>query len=157
MMQLYLVRHADSSFGANTDHQRPLSELGKYQATLSAAYLKQRVQSAHTQIICSDSLRTESTAIIIQNQIQGCDLCSDNAFYHARVGEWCDSICENRSAESLILVGHNPIMGFLAKHLNPSLSYQFSPSCVAHYELEILPDGLKLPAQLIDFFKPDAV
>jgi len=156
-MKLYLVRHADSNFSGNSDHQRPLSDLGKRQALETAAYLKQKIKSGDTQIICSDSLRTESTALIIQDHIKTCDLYAENTFYHARVGEWCDTILAHKTAKNLILVGHNPIMGFLAKHLNPSFSTQFSPSSVAHYELDILPDGLKLPAQFKDFFKPDAV
>ncbi len=156
-MNLYLVRHADSTFVASSDHQRPLTELGMQQAAQSANYLKQKVHAPDTLIICSDALRTETTASIIQQHIESNQLISESTYYHARTGEWCDGICSHRHVEHLILVGHNPTMSFLSKHLNPSAPQQFKQSCVAHYELEILTDGLKLPAHFIDFFTPDAV
>ncbi len=156
-MNLYLVRHADSTFEASSDHQRPLTELGMQQAYQSANYLKPRVHAPETLIICSDAMRTETTASIIQQHIQSNQLISESTYYHARTGQWCDGICANSNIEHLILVGHNPTMSFLAKHLNPSNPLQFKQSCVAHYELEIISDGLKLPAQFIDFFTPDAI
>jgi phosphohistidine phosphatase SixA len=160
-MQLFLVRHADSDFGANTDHQRPLSKLGINQAKQSAAYIKQRINSSEinspgTQIICSDALRTQTTALVIQQHLSPCLLKPDNTYYHARVGDWCDGIMAHQSVENLILVGHNPTLSFLSKHLNPSQAHNLCPSCVLHYELEIHQDGLKLPAQLKDVFKPNA-
>jgi len=156
-MQLYLVRHADSNFDASSDHQRPLSALGMRQAAHSATYLKKRIHTSDSQIICSDALRTETTALIIQQQIDPSNLSTDNRYYHARVGDWCDAIMTHSSLENLILVGHNPTISFLSKYLNPSNIQSFSPSCVAHYQLEINSDGLKLPVQFIDYFKPDAI
>ncbi|VAW45765.1 hypothetical protein MNBD_GAMMA02-972 [hydrothermal vent metagenome] len=156
-MQLFLVRHANSNFGASTDHQRPLSQLGLKQAAQSAEYLKQSIQSTDVHIICSDALRTKTTALIIQQHIKAVNITSNNIYYNARVGEWCDGISTHKSVGNLILVGHNPTMSSLSMHLNPTLVQRFNPSCVAHYELEIQADGLKLPAQLKDFFKPDAI
>ncbi len=156
-MQLFIVRHADSNFVAGSDHQRPLSELGERQAQQSATFLKQIIQSADVQIICSDALRTQTTALIIQQQLNHSQLSAENAFYHAQVGQWCDAIMAHKLTANLILVGHNPTISLLSRHLNPSRPKRFSPSCVAHYELEIKSDGLKLPAQLKDFFIPNAI
>lgn len=156
-MQLYIVRHADSNFVTGSDHQRPLSELGKRQALQTATFLKHNIQSRDAQIICSDALRTQTTALIIQQQLSASQLSAENAFYHAHVGQWCDAIMAHQTTAHLILVGHNPTISLLSRHLNPSQAKRFSPSCVAHYELEIKSDGLKLPAQLKDFFIPNAI
>lgn len=157
-MQLFLVRHADAILGAETDHQRPLSELGKLQASQSADFLSQSILSPETIILCSDALRTTITAKIIVDKLNPVTrLMTNNSYYHASVGQWCDGINEYQCVDNLILVGHNPTISYLSKHLNSGHAQQFSPSCVAHFELEIQPDGLKLPAQFIAFFKPDAV
>lgn len=155
-MQLFIVRHADSHFGANSDHQRPLSELGKRQADQSATFIKSHLGSTAVQIICSDALRTSTTAQLIQQQLPQSQLNADNAYYHAHVGQWCDAIMAQQADQPLILVGHNPTISLLSKHLNSLHFKRFSPACVAHYQLEIAPDGLKLPAQLKDFFIPNA-
>ncbi|MCX7552865.1 histidine phosphatase family protein [Marinicella sp. S1101] len=156
MMRLFLVRHADASFTSSDDYNRPLSELGKKQAQLSAAYIQQNTQSERSLIVASSALRTCQTAQIISDHQPSADLYQDRAFYEARVGQWCDVIIEKSDASNLILVGHNPTMGFLAKHLNTSQQVAFSPACVAQYHLEIAADGLKLPAQYIDFYIPHA-
>ena len=155
-MQLFLVRHAAADFNASSDHQRPLSEIGKLQAKQSAVYIKQKVQSSDVLIISSDALRTETTALIIQQQLNPCQLSAHSSFYHAQVGAWCDAIMAHQSTEYLILVGHNPTISMLSSYLNAPHAHRFSPACVAHYELEIAADGLKLPAQFKYFFKPNA-
>ncbi len=156
MMQLFLVRHGDSPFTAVSDHQRPLSDLGIDQAIKSGAFINSRIQSKKMTMVASDALRTQITAQVIQKQLSPCPLTTHDHLYHARAGDWCDVISENRMSESLILVGHNPTISLLAKYLNPLNASHFNPACVGHYQLEIAEDGLKLPAQFIDFYKPDA-
>ena len=154
-MQLFLVRHADAKFNAQTDHQRPLSEIGKLQAQLSAQYIKQNIKSPAVNILCSDALRTLTTAQIIAQELESCQLSENNVYYQASVGQWCDGIASQPLQKTVVLVGHNPTISNLSNHLNSTHAPTFSPACVAHYELEILTDGLKLPAQHIDFFKPN--
>lgn len=160
-MNLFLVRHADAEFSSSSDHQRPLSALGQQQALKTAAYLEKSLQSNDVQIICSDALRTQTTANIIakhikSTQIHSIQVIADHIYYHATVGQWCDGITANQHRENLILVGHNPTISYLSKYLNTKHAQQFSPACVAQYQLEIKADGLKLPASFIDFFKPNA-
>ncbi len=157
MMQLYIVRHADSKFVTSaTDHQRPLTAKGLEQAKQSAHYLQQIIGDSAAQIISSDALRTLSTATTIQQCLSHSQMQQHVRFYHARVGDWCDAIMANQHASHLVLVGHNPTISQLAYHLNPKQALHFNPACIGHYQLEIAEDGLNLPSQLIDFFKPDA-
>ena len=155
MIQLFLVRHGESPFAAASDHQRTLSDLGAYQATQAGQFIK-RQYSGPYHIICSDARRTRMTAQIIDEEIGAERLAAFAQLYHARVGDWCDHIQPHSSPAALVLVGHNPTMSQLAKYLLAWQAPVFSPACVAHYQLEIAEDGLKLPATLIDFFSPDA-
>ncbi len=155
-MLLFLVRHAESNYGTTDDHSRPLSEFGVYQASLSATFIKDNINHGSTQIIASDATRTLTTAKHIQNKLNHAILSHATTFYHARASEWCDAIMKHHTVDHLILVGHNPTMGFLSRYLNPQHAQQFCPASVSRYKLEIAEDGLKLPAQFIDFFTPDA-
>lgn len=160
-MKVFLVRHADAEFGNTSDHQRPLSALGQHQALKTADYLQQNIHSNEVTIICSNALRTHTTANIIAKHIQSNPkksnpVLADHIYYHATVGQWCDGITAYQNNDYLILVGHNPTISYLSKYLNSMHAQQFSPACVAQYQLEIKADGLKLPASFIDFFNPNA-
>lgn len=155
-MELFVVRHGDSPFTAATDHQRPLSELGEMQAAKSAAFIAQQMTQPKVQIVCSDATRTHNTAMIIAGKLGHCALTPEAELYGARTGQWCDVIARHSDISNLVLVGHNPTMSLLARHLFPLEPFQFQPACVAHFTLEIDPQGLRLPAQYKQFFSPHA-
>ncbi|TDR23335.1 SixA phosphatase family protein [Marinicella litoralis] len=156
-MDLFVVRHGESPFHAGSDHSRPLSPRGQVQAGKSAQFIAQNCLNAKTHIICSDALRTMTTAKIIQQHLAAVQLHSDRQYYNALTGEWCDAILAHRHFEKLILVGHNPTMSTLSQYLIPSKSFQYKPACVGHFSLEIAADGLKLPAHFNELFSPDAI
>lgn len=157
MMQVFLVRHAQSNFQEMEDHLRPLSEFGEYQAQLTAQYIKRHIGTQKALIISSYATRTMSTSALIKEQLSNCHMIHSETFYSARSGDWCDALFDNRdAAEHIILVGHNPTMGRLSSVLNEQHAKRFSPACVAQYALEIEQDGLKLPAQFLDFYTPHA-
>ncbi len=156
-MELFVVRHGDSPFTASKDHSRPLSLLGQSQAQKSAKFIAQKCLKGSTKIICSDAIRTLTTAKIIQQQLAQVELNSDPAFYHALTGDWCDVIMQHCGTNQLILVGHNPTMSILSQHLIPTQSFHYKPACVGHFSLEIESDGLKLPAYFNEFYSPDAI
>lgn len=153
-MNLFIVRHGHSPM-QDIDHQRPLSELGQKQARQAAAFIQQNTDTI-PHILCSDAVRTLQTAELIAAAfgLDGCD--ARNEFYTAGVGIWCDAIENNSHCQSLVLVGHNPTISQLSGYLTGSNDIYFKPACVTHIRLEILTDGLRLPAQLLANFKPDA-
>lgn len=157
-MNLFVVRHGDAPFTAATDHQRPLSELGESQATQSGAFIAGQLTLPQALIVCSDANRTHSTARIIARELVDCAVSVNPQadLYGARTGQWCDVIEQHPDISDLILVGHNPTMSLLARHLFPLKAFQFQPACVAHFTLEIDPQGLRLPAQYKQFFSPHA-
>ncbi len=156
-MELFIVRHGDSPFISDVDHTRPLSDRGCAQAQLSGQFIAKNCHGADIQIICSDAKRTLRTAQIIQQQLNSPQPQSAAIFYHAMTGHWCDAIMQHKQVEHLVLVGHNPTMSMLSQHLNPIHSFHYKPACVGHFSLEIETNGLKLPAQLNEFFSPDAI
>jgi len=153
-MNLFIVRHGHSPM-QDSDHQRPLSELGLQQAQQAAGFIQQNTDTI-PYILCSDAVRTHQTAAQIASAfgIDSCD--ARNEFYTAGVGIWCDAIEALSQHQSLVLVGHNPTISQLCGYLTGSNDIYFKPACVTHIRLEILSDGLRLPAQLLANFKPDA-
>lgn len=153
-MNLFIVRHGHSPM-QDTDHPRPLSELGQQQARQAARFIQQNTDTI-PYMLCSDAVRTHQTAAAIAAAF-GIDACdARNEFYTAGVGIWCDAIIELSHCQSLVLVGHNPTISQLTGYLTDSDDIYFKPACVSHVRLEILSDGLSLPAQLLANFKPDA-
>ena len=157
MNHLFIVRHAHSPFSGDSDHQRPLSDKGVKQATAAGEFIKQALQSTELpsapEIICSDAKRTQTTAANIA-AVLGCKQPqAADRFYHATVGDWCDAITTQPAA--MILVGHNPTVSQLVNYLTQQNLPGMVPASVAHCTLEIAADGLKLPAQLVNFFQPN--
>lgn len=153
-MNLFIVRHGHSPM-QDSDHQRPLSDGGHKQAQQAAEFIQQNTDTV-PYVLCSDAVRTRQTAHHIAAAF-GLDACdARNEFYTAGVGIWCDSIMEKADCPSLVLVGHNPTISQLSGHLTAADNIYFKPACVTHIRLEIRGDGLRLPAQLIANFKPDA-
>ena len=155
-MKLFIVRHGESPFDAETDHQRSLSLKGKMQAKKTAVFIASLLPTNLTKIIASDARRTAETARIIKQNLPQVDLITDRRYYDARVGDWCDTIVQQYNIVQLILVGHNPTVSLLAQHLGAGRNLHFTPACVAYFDLEIKPDGLKLPAIFNAFYSPDA-
>ncbi|MFC3194745.1 SixA phosphatase family protein [Marinicella sediminis] len=155
-MNLFVVRHGDSPFTTATDHQRPLSDLGIRQATQSGRFIATRIPASKSLIVCSDALRTTTTAHTIGEQLNSVEIKAQANLYGAQTGQWCDVMERHADIDNLILVGHNPTMSLLARHLFSLRAFQFQPACVAHFGLEIDADGLRLPAQYKEFFNPDA-
>ncbi len=153
-MNLFIVRHGHSPM-QDSDHQRPLSELGLQQARQAAEFIQQNTDTI-PYILCSDAVRTHQTAAQIAAAfgVEHCD--ARNEFYTAGVGTWCDAMIEQADRACLVLVGHNPTISQLSGYLTGADDIYFKPACVTHIRLEIRGDGLRLPAQLLANFKPDA-
>ena len=156
MNHVSVVRHGHSPFTGDSDHQRPLSTVGLKQATAAGEFIKQALQSAELsrtpRIICSNARRTQTTAANIASVLGQAQPQADERFYHATVGDWCEVITSQQTA--VVLVGHNPTVSQLVNYLTQQNLPGMVPASVAHCALEIAADGLKLPAQLVNFFKP---
>ena len=158
MKHVFIVRHAHSPFTGESDHQRPLSVVGLKQATAAGEFIQQALQAnelAVPEIICSDAKRTHTTAENMASVLGQARTQADERFYHATVGDWCEVIATQPA--TVILVGHNPTVSQLVNYLTQQNLPGMVPASVAHCTLEIAADGLKLPAQLVNFFQPNSI
>lgn len=109
---LYLLRHAKSDWktDAATDFERPLSERGLRDAQKMAHWLIQETDLPAT-IVSSPALRAYQTALVFAHalDIQPGDISFDKRIYEASVHHILEIIRQfPESAESILLIGHNP-------------------------------------------------
>ncbi|WP_395377779.1 SixA phosphatase family protein [Marinicella sp. W31] len=152
MADIFIVRHGHSPMTGPSDHQRSLSLEGRMAAHKTGQFIQQQ-QLEDCICICSDATRTQQTAEIIC-EIMGIKTCdAHHALYGATVGMWHEIMLAHPN-KNQILVGHNPTMSQLYTQLTNQHKH-FSPACVGHIRIEILQDGLTLPAENINFYNPD--
>ena len=135
-MNLYLLRHAKSSWEAyEDDHDRVLSERGRDDATTIGEYLHKNSINFQN-ILCSSSQRTRETVSII-NTISPNSIDEINyldSLYHASSNK-IKEIIQNYTNTSLLIVAHNPGISELISDLLKSNFIDY-PTCVlAQYNL----------------------
>lgn len=118
---LYLLRHAKSSWkdASLTDRERPLNQRGHRDAPLMAQYLKQQGM-VPTQVISSPAVRARSTAqhLLTVMGMEGDALRLDERLYCSGLQPVLALIEENLAEfDSLMLIGHNPVMSDCLQHL----------------------------------------
>ena len=121
MKQLFLVRHAKSSWGNPklSDFDRPLNERGNKDKVVMGERLKNRLVKVDL-IISSTAKRTTQTSIALAkgieyptNKIEFMD-----EIYHASPSAMLSVINRtNNEIEDLVLVGHNPGISMLCDYL----------------------------------------
>jgi len=148
-MNLYLLRHAKSSWEAyEDDHDRVLSERGRDDATTIGEYLHKNSINFQN-ILCSSSQRTRETVSII-NTISPNSIDEINyldSLYHASSNK-IKEIIRNYTNISLLIVAHNPGISELISDLLKSNFIDY-PTCVfAQFKL-ISHDIANAKAQII--------
>ena len=133
MKQITIIRHGDSSFMKNNDHDRfrPLSQEGKKECIELAEYLSQN-KMLPEKIICSDAKRTIDTSNIILEKTGWNPklLYLDNNLYQANLEFLCELISKQSDLiEKIMLIGHNPGISNLCSKLNNSSIYLSTSNC----------------------------
>lgn len=144
--RLFLLRHAEADRPAGVpDHERPLSDRGRDDATAMGAYMAQAGLLPHMAVV-STSIRTRSTWELAQKALPKLV----PALYEKRIYESSpqDILTAIRATaaqhESVIVVGHNPGMHRLALQLIgradrnafARLSNDFPPGSLAVIDFE---------------------
>lgn len=140
MKNLFLLRHAHSSFGLN-DHERSLSQEGIRKCKEVAKLMQDYPISI---IYSSDSTRTKQT---VENILPALNDSPEIVFlpelYQASEDELLEFLEFNSHKDNILLVNHNPSISNLARILNDfpisieleqELSRGFSPGSLAHYQ-----------------------
>ncbi|MBB3999161.1 SixA phosphatase family protein [Aureimonas pseudogalii] len=118
---LHLLRHAHSSWAepGQRDHQRPLDERGRREATRLAGELAARPRAVD-RVVCSTATRAVETFDLIRPALpNGFTVEWSDALYAEGVDAYFSAL---RSAPgSVLLVGHNPTLEELVDSLAPTV------------------------------------
>ena len=121
MKTIYILRHAKSSWadGSLRDHDRPLNARGRAAAPRVGAHM-QDAGYLPDLVLCSTATRTRHTldAVLSELQVEPA-IEFEEELYLAGPSEMLDLVRSGpETAESILLVGHNPGMGMLAAALS---------------------------------------
>ena len=137
MKTLYLARHAKSSWDdpGQSDFDRPLNARGQHDAPRMAHYLLEH-HVRPDRILTSPAMRARTTATIYHETLGGI-LKEDDRIYEASVTSLLYLAQEAlESAETLMLVGHNPGLTELANLLGDAPIYNLQTSGVVGLQFE---------------------
>ncbi|MGC1276353.1 MAG: histidine phosphatase family protein [Planctomycetaceae bacterium] len=165
MKTLLLMRHAKSSHDDEglSDHERPLNDRGR----CDAPRLVERLQEAERltdadllpdRLLCSTARRAKETAAFFA-AIEGVErpISYDHRLYHATPEGVLDVVAgSGGTAERLMIVGHNPGLEQLVRHLTGE-DRHMATAAIARIELpiEAWPEvAAPLTGRLVDFWKP---
>ncbi len=146
MKTLHLLRHAKSSWKdpGLDDHDRPLSKRGRETARAIAAYLR-RAKIAPDLVICSTAVRARQTLDPIAKAIKPPKVVLEKRIYEvAREKIWKHLWRLPKSADCVLLIGHNPGLHDLALALADADSGELVP-----------PRGGKFPTGAMASFRFD--
>lgn len=136
MKKLILLRHAKSSWNDPTldDHDRPLNARGKASAPVIAEWLDHRAHLPDV-VLSSSSKRTRQTVKRMQKAVPKLpDPIIDPALYHASPSAMCERLAQLPStAQSVMLVGHQPGLGSLVRKLSDGLETRRCKRAFEHF------------------------
>ncbi len=121
MKTIYILRHAKSSWadGSLRDHDRPLNARGRAAAPRVGAHM-QGAGYLPDLVLCSTATRTMRTLDAVLSELEGEPAIEfQEELYLAGPSEMLDLVRSGSdTAESILLVGHNPGTGMLAAALS---------------------------------------
>ena len=124
MKRLYLLRHAKSSWKDSSlaDHDRPLAGRGRRASKAMARHLRDEGISPDL-VLCSSARRARETLDRIESALDSPTVVVEPELYGASGRALLDRLRRvPDSAESVMLIGHNPAMQDLALDLAPGAS-----------------------------------
>ncbi|MCB9988431.1 MAG: histidine phosphatase family protein [Rhodospirillales bacterium] len=129
---LYILRHAEAAFNAESDRIRPLTDKGKSDAKTLGQRLKQAGYNLDY-VLCSPARRTKET---LDALALDCAAIYPENLYNALASEIYECIqTAPPSCESLLVVAHNPGVGDLVRFLTGKMMC-FAPGALARLEIK---------------------
>ena len=147
---IFIVRHGHADFDADIDFNRPLTTRGIQAVKQTTSFIAKQAkkQQLNPQIcISSAAKRTQQTAEIICQTLAIQTYESHKELYATNVSKWLEYINQQQTSD-IIIVGHNPT---LSQMVNTFCGYNLhlKPANCAFIQLEIKPDGIVYPANLL--------
>lgn len=112
---LILLRHAKSDWPAGvTDSERPLAGRGRRDAPVAGVLLEHLTRTIDL-VLVSPAVRTRQTWALVSDHVTASQVRTEPAIYEATAGDLLDVLRRvPDSAETALLVGHNPGLADLA-------------------------------------------
>ena len=159
-LTLILARHAKSDHPAGVDdHDRPLNDRGRADAPRMGAWLAQRGHVPEA-VLCSTANRAVQTWEGLREGGIDAPIDFDRQIYHAAPATIAD-LLSGREGRCLMVVGHNPGIGFLAARLasDPPDAGAFLryPTCavtVLRFDAESWDEAMNGTGEVVDFAAP---
>ena len=160
MKNLYIIRHAKSSWGdpGASDHDRVLNDRGLRDAPVMAAEFKERFGSGHT-IFCSTAQRARETASYFIKELGVDGVTYDQSLYLCSAGNLLNFIKEiDSNIDSAMIFGHNPgwtsaVELFTGKYIGNM------PTCgIAKIQFDVDWEHVEFElGELVDFIYPKGI
>lgn len=162
-LQLILMRHAKSGWDdpLADDQDRTLNDRGRGAAPLLGQWLTtQGYEPDH--VLCSSAIRTKETWSLVDAELgKRADVEFDTALYLASSDQILSKIQNVTAASRLLVMGHNPGIGYLAAELmnapapHPQFSrYPTAATTVLEFDAESWNDIGFRAGTVIDFAVP---
>jgi len=137
MKQLFLLRHGEAGFSGGSDFQRRLTQKGVENLERMGGVLSGRSVSVDI-MYCSSAQRTLDTSDLIKNFISVKEDIFSREIYEGDMNDLL-TILEKTpfSANSCLLVGHNPTISLLLAHLTQENYLGLQPGMMAEVNLKI--------------------
>ena len=157
MKKLAIMRHANASFEASSDFERPLTEKGLSQTVESALELRSFLSP--DKVLVSSARRTKMTANTVAETLSwdNSSFVYDERLYNASLSKMLYVLEElDDEVNEVLLIAHNPGVSWLASHLCPELIFGFSTGsfCVLEFDCETWEEALNGEAKLLKSFSP---
>jgi phosphohistidine phosphatase len=137
MKYLILLRHGEAGFSDGVDFQRQLTPRGKENLNRLGEILQSGAMALDF-LHCSSATRTRETAEIIRKYVPIEEVEYSREIYEGNL-ETLMKLLEHtpKSANSCMLIGHNPTISLLLSHLTHEDYIGLQPGMMAIVELEI--------------------
>lgn len=167
MLNLYLLRHAKSSWSRFLvpDINRPLNGRGRRAARVMADHMAEMKISPDL-VLCSPARRTRQTLEVLSKRLpEGAQTLFESGLYGSGADGYLEVIKEHGgSAQTILLIGHNPAMEELAALLvgggdeaaQADMDEKFPTAALAHiaFETAAWSDLAPGSGHLVSFIKP---
>lgn len=160
--RLILTRHAKSTWDdpLMSDHDRPLNERGKAAAAALGQWLGAR-DFVPGEVLCSDALRTRKTWSGIAPALPGTPILTLKPGLYLAAPDQMLSVLQKATSDTVMMIGHNPGVGDLARMLlpsppaNPNFShYPTGATLIADFDISDWQEARYGAAKLVEFIVP---
>jgi phosphohistidine phosphatase len=166
MLRLLLLRHSKAvPYVGKGDHERPLTERGRSDASRLGSYIADQ-KIALDAAIHSGAQRTRETLAIVLTRLQpGIDVSMEPGLYEGASAAFLNAVRSVRDeAASALIVGHNPTIADMACRFARTgetdamaqMAIKFPTSALAILDFDVVHwrDVTERAARLVDFVTP---